>query len=158
MREAINQQDEVVLLASDFLGSFGGFFDQQYRDHDFLLGRLCGQLWLMENVWTGADDSDPRVQALVELIDAEKSQFLKEDPKPASLGKEGIGTIEKLIWRLIMILLRGLCASKAGNAADALGGRALAISVLWRFTQNRLSWVIALILVLILLPYVRLFF
>ena len=130
MRDAIAQQDEVVLLASDFLGSFGGFFDQTYRDHDFLLGRLCGQLCLLENVWTEADDADPRVQALVELIHAEKGHFLAEDPKPGSLIEGGISTIERLVWRFVRILLKGLCASRNKKAAEASGGQALAGAVL----------------------------
>jgi hypothetical protein len=36
------------LLASDLLGSFGGFFHERYRRHDYLIGRLSGLAWLLE--------------------------------------------------------------------------------------------------------------
>ena len=158
IKDAITKQEASVLLASDFLGSFGGFFDQQYRDHDFFLGRLCGQLWLLENVWTEADDTDPRVQALVELIHVEKDQFLKEDPKPTSLSKEGIDIIEKLVWRLLRILWKEARAPQPDNQDDMSGAQALGKAVLKRFVLKRLLWAILLILILLLLPYTRLLF
>ncbi len=105
MKEAIASGNEEKLLASDFLGAFGGFFDKRYREHDFLLGRICGQIWLLENCWGAIDESSPNIKHLVDLIKTDKSKFLKSDPKPSDLVLSGqIGILEDLVWRTLRIL------------------------------------------------------
>lgn len=102
--EAIPKRQIKRLLASDFLGAFGGFFDRRYREHDFLLGRICGQLWLLENCWQITNEEDPRIKALVELIQTGPGTFLDKDPKPSDLKREQIRILENLIWRTLRIL------------------------------------------------------
>jgi predicted acylesterase/phospholipase RssA len=49
IKKGLNNKDSNGLLASDFISAFGGFFDKKYREHDFLLGRICGITWLHAN-------------------------------------------------------------------------------------------------------------
>ncbi len=119
MKDAIKGREIKRLLASDFLGAFGGFFNRRYREHDFLLGRVCGQLWLLKNCWKTVDKEDSRIKALVELIETGSSTFLKDDPKPSDLIKSGqIRILENLIWRSLRILFvqsRARSQSKSGD-------------------------------------------
>lgn len=105
MKQAIRNRQIKRLLASDFFGAFGGFFDRRYRDHDFLLGRICGQVWLLKNCWQTENPEDPRIQALVELIKTESKYFLADDPQPSDLIQPGrIEILEGLFWRALRIL------------------------------------------------------
>ena len=45
------------LLATDFLGAFGGFFQERYRRHDYLVGRLSGLAWLHSLDPVGEEES-----------------------------------------------------------------------------------------------------
>jgi predicted acylesterase/phospholipase RssA len=49
IKKGLENKDANRLLASDFISAFGGFFDKRYREHDFLLGRICGITWLHTN-------------------------------------------------------------------------------------------------------------
>lgn len=105
MKEAVENREIKRLLASDFLGAFGGFFNRRYREHDFLLGRVCGQIGLQENCWKIADESDPRIKDLEKLLQTGSTTFLNHDPKPSELIQSGqIRILENLIWRTLRIL------------------------------------------------------
>ena len=77
---SLQEGSAAALLASDFLGAFGGFFDKRYRDHDFILGRICGITWLHEHC--NVEISEAEVEELVR--DAQK-YLLDKDPQPADL-------------------------------------------------------------------------
>lgn len=70
-----------ALLASDFLGAFGGFFNKSYREHDFLLGRLCGITWLHLNC-SGIQISESEIANLANEIE---QKILAYDPQPSDL-------------------------------------------------------------------------
>lgn len=153
MKDAIEAQDDKVLLASDFLGAFGGFFDKTYREHDFLLGRICGQLWLIENVWKVKEDknkSDLHVSELVELIQNSKDQFLERDPQPSNLSKNGVKQIEQLVWRAIVLTASEFTRPKAEVSEETQEYQNLFKQVLWGVVLQHLAipfTIIALIVV-----------
>jgi hypothetical protein len=127
--EAIPNRQIKRLLASDFLGAFGGFFDRRYREHDFLLGRICGQLWLMENCWQVTGQDDPRIQALAALIQTTPKIFLATDPKPSDLSRDQVRILENLIWRTLRILFE---ESKPGAKAAGDEDNSLIFKLLGR--------------------------
>lgn len=68
------------LLASDFLGAFGGFFDRKYREHDFLIGRICGITWLHSEL--GVPIPQTTINSLIDAINLEKNPILlKKEPQ-----------------------------------------------------------------------------
>ncbi len=68
------------LLASDFLGAFGGFFDRKYREHDFLIGRICGITWLHSEL--GIPTPQATINSLMDAINLEKNPILlKKEPQ-----------------------------------------------------------------------------
>jgi hypothetical protein len=90
------------LLASDFLGAFGGFFNETYREHDFLLGRLCGIAWLQLN----CPDIKFHQNEVVKLVNEIRQKFLKYDPQPSDLKlsqKVRIGRIAIRALRIVVI-------------------------------------------------------
>ncbi|MDJ0554981.1 MAG: patatin-like phospholipase family protein [Microcoleaceae cyanobacterium MO_207.B10] len=81
------------LLASEFLGGFGGFFDQKYREHDFLLGRISGLTWLHENC--------DKIQTPIpkdEIVAKIQDKILESEPKLKPSHRV----------RIIRIVLRGI--------------------------------------------------
>jgi predicted acylesterase/phospholipase RssA len=64
------------LLASDFLGAFGGFFDKRYREHDFLIGRICGVAWLYSELKLQIPQAT--INSLIQEI---PQTILREEPK-----------------------------------------------------------------------------
>ena len=96
IQDSLQEGNAAALLASDFLGAFGGFFDKRYRAHDFLIGRICGLTWLIEHC--DVEITEEEVNTLVRQIE---TKILKEDPKPADLKLS-----HKL--RIGRIILRGL--------------------------------------------------
>ena len=69
-----NDANPKKLLASDFIRAFGGFFDRQYREHDFVLGRICGLAWMQES---GICVSQASIEQLT--IDIQ-TKILKKEP------------------------------------------------------------------------------
>lgn len=95
------------LLASDFLGAFGGFFDKRYREHDFLIGRICGIAWILENC-EGATITENEINDLVCEIKGtgkRKGKILTEDPTPSNLKLSQKIRIGRIILRTLRIVL-----------------------------------------------------
>jgi predicted acylesterase/phospholipase RssA len=93
----VSKASSSELLASEFFGAFGGFFDQRYREHDFLLGRISGLTWLHEqcgNVTTPIPTE--------EIIQEIQSKILEEEPqlKPSHWLR-----IFRIVFRLLRIYL-----------------------------------------------------
>jgi predicted acylesterase/phospholipase RssA len=132
MLGALQNRTVKSLLASDFLGAFGGFFNRAYREHDFLLGRICAQLWLLENCWGEVTSDDPRVIALIKLIQSGQEKFLTTDPKATDLleSKQAY-LVEDLAWRALRILIKETTANNQANSAQTRG-----ISGIWRWIQS----------------------
>jgi predicted acylesterase/phospholipase RssA len=95
------------LLASDFLGAFGGFFDKRYREHDFLIGRLCGIAWLQENCHEVKLTEQEINDLIVEIKGNRKSagKILTEDPTPSNLKLSQKIRIGRIILRTLRILI-----------------------------------------------------
>lgn len=105
IKQKLDQGDTAGLLASDFFGAFGGFFDKRYREHDFLLGRLSGLVWLHLRC-ADLQISDIEIQNLVEQIEGVNGQkFLTEDPTLASLRPSQYIRIARIFLRFIRIIL-----------------------------------------------------
>lgn len=101
----LDKGDTAGLLASDFFGAFGGFFDKRYREHDFLLGRLSGLVWLHQRC-SDLQISDIEIQNLVEQIDGVHGQkFLDEDPTLSSLQTSQQIRVVRIFLRFIRIVL-----------------------------------------------------
>jgi predicted acylesterase/phospholipase RssA len=95
------------LLASDFLGAFGGFFDKRYREHDFLIGRICGIAWILENC-EGVTLTENEINELICEIQGtgkRKAKILTEDPTPSNLKLSQKIRIGRLILRTLRIVL-----------------------------------------------------
>lgn len=88
--------DSEGLLASDFFGAFGGFFDRRYREHDFILGRLSGLAWLHQNC--------PSINTPVpsDLIDQIQVRILTKEP---GLTPSGWLRVARMALRTLRILL-----------------------------------------------------
>jgi predicted acylesterase/phospholipase RssA len=78
--EGLKKGDSSKILASDFINAFGGFFDKKYRQHDFLIGRICGITWLCENF--NMEYSDSYVQAVANEV---STTILSNNPEVKNL-------------------------------------------------------------------------
>ncbi len=88
------------LLASEFLGSFGGFFDREYREHDFLLGRISGIAWLHENC-KNIKTPIPKDELLAQI----EAEILQKEPNIKHLKYSHWVRIFRIGFRGIRILL-----------------------------------------------------
>jgi hypothetical protein len=100
LQTSLKEGNAAELLASDFLGAFGGFFDERYRAHDFLIGRICGITWLIEQCNVEIDEQE--VQTIVGQI---KTKLLKEDPKPSDLKLSQKIMIGRIVLRALRIVV-----------------------------------------------------
>ncbi|MBD3886284.1 patatin-like phospholipase family protein [Phormidium tenue FACHB-886] len=114
IQEKLENRDSNGLLASDFFGAFGGFFDRRYREHDFTLGRLCGLAWLHQNCPT-INTSVPS-----DLLDQIQAKILVEEPELTPSGwlrvvRMALRTLRillieaknrKIFWNIVMTALR----------------------------------------------------
>ncbi|MGC5196292.1 DUF3376 domain-containing protein, partial [Aphanothece microscopica] len=102
------------LLASDLLGAFGGFFDERYRRHDYLIGRLSGLAWLLEEGPRGEpallQPEDLR-DALKDLVRQARSAYLPEKQRSRLPWRHGLRVLPLLAVRLPYVLLSDLLAS-----------------------------------------------
>jgi hypothetical protein len=101
IQEKLKVGDAAALLASDFLGAFGGFFEQKYRDRDFLLGRLSGISWLKLHCDRVAIAG---IDTLAEQIEEQKSLF-DRDPTPSNLKLSQKIRIARIALRAVRILI-----------------------------------------------------
>ena len=95
-KERLADPDSKELLASEFFGAFGGFFDYRYREHDFILGRLSGLAWLHKNC--------PTIKTPIpsDLKTDIKKKILTNEP---SLKPSGYLRVTRMALRAIRILL-----------------------------------------------------
>jgi predicted acylesterase/phospholipase RssA len=112
LKNYINNSRAEDLLASDFLGAFGGFFNQNYREHDFLLGRLCGLAWLQLN----CPSINVSLNHIPNLLDDIQTKFLKDDPQPSDLKLSQKIRISRMVVRALRIVaIEGKIAEKETN-------------------------------------------
>lgn len=90
-----------ALLASDFLGAFGGFFNKSYREHDFLLGRLCGLTWLHLN----CPDMQISEGEIVSLVNEIEQKILDYDPQPSDLKLSQKTRLARMAIRALRIVV-----------------------------------------------------
>lgn len=95
----LQEGKEAKIIAADFLGAFGGFFDKKYREHDFLIGRICGLAWLHENC------GNIEIEDFDSLINDINDKLLDEDPTPASLKPSQKIRITRVVLRALRVLL-----------------------------------------------------
>ena len=95
-KEKLEGSDSNKLLASEFFGAFGGFFDYRYREHDFILGRLSGLAWLHKNCPTIKTPIPSDLKT-----DIEKKILTKEP----GLKPSGYLRVTRMALRAIRILL-----------------------------------------------------
>jgi hypothetical protein len=100
VQASLQEGNAATLLASDFLGAFGGFFDKRYRVHDFIMGRICGMIWLAEHC--DVEITDEEVQAIAQQV---KTHILNEDPQPSDLKLSQKLRIGRIILRALRIVL-----------------------------------------------------
>ena len=108
IKENLNTGNAAALLASDFLGAFGGFFDKRYREHDFLLGRLCGITWLYDNcpsVEIPPEEIDDLVRQITGDEKKQGKKILDRDPTAADLKLSQKIRIARLALRALRIVL-----------------------------------------------------
>ncbi|MBD2740794.1 patatin-like phospholipase family protein [Coleofasciculus sp. FACHB-1120] len=100
IKNSLQEGSVAELLASDFLGAFGGFFDKRYRDHDFLLGRICGITWLHQ--YCDVEITEAEVDTIVRQS---KKYLLERDPQPSDLKLSQKIRIARIVLRALRIVL-----------------------------------------------------
>lgn len=107
-----------ALLASDFLEAFGGFFNKSYREHDFILGRLCGITWLHQKC-KNIEISEQEIEALIKQVNSEGKKLLDYDPKPSDLKLSQKVRIARIgIVRVVGELMSGTCQQNSTKWAS----------------------------------------
>jgi hypothetical protein len=89
------------LLASDLLASFGGFFHERYRRHDYLIGRLSGLAWLLEV--TGQPDAV--VDELKDVVGQARRDYLSPRERTRLHPIDWLRLLRLLLLRLPYVLL-----------------------------------------------------
>jgi len=97
------QGDEPYPLAGDFLFNFGGFFREEWREHDFLCGRRDARAVLLEEI-RDQESGEP-------LLDYPPQDGVDYDPAPISvtaddLTKEERGRLRKYLRKRVEPLVR----------------------------------------------------
>ncbi len=103
------------LLASDFLGAFGGFFDERYRRHDYLIGRLSGLAWLRQEGPRGEPplltDDDIRAEVR-ELVRRARRDYLPQTERSGlRFPADWLRLLRLLAVRLPYVLLSDVLAA-----------------------------------------------
>lgn len=101
IKQNLQEKNTKGILASDFLGAFGGFFDKRYREHDFLLGRISGLTWLCQNCQV--EISESKINDLLAQMQGKNKKILDIDPKPSDLKLSQKIRIGKLALRALRI-------------------------------------------------------
>lgn len=89
------QGDEEHPLAGDFLKNFGGFFREEWREHDFLCGRRDARQVLRRDLLEKNDDGSPGEP----IFDYPEEPGVNYDPEPLSLGPEDLTADERKLFR-----------------------------------------------------------
>lgn len=101
IKQNLQEKNTKGILASDFLGAFGGFFDKRYREHDFLLGRISGLTWLCQNCQV--EISESKINDILAQMQGKNKKILDIDPKPSDLKLSQKIRIGKLALRALRI-------------------------------------------------------
>ncbi|HIK28729.1 MAG: DUF3376 domain-containing protein [Oscillatoriaceae bacterium SKW80] len=101
IKQNLQDKNTKGILASDFLGAFGGFFDKRYREHDFLLGRISGLTWLCQNCQV--EISESKINDILAQMRGKNKKILETDPKPSDLKLSQKIRIGKLALRALRI-------------------------------------------------------
>lgn len=115
IKEGLETEDANKILASDFINAFGGFFDKKYREHDFLLGRICGVTWLYANF--DIEHSNSYIQ---QLADEVNPTMLSDNPSIGNLRWKDRARILRIILRFFRIAVLELKSDKINNIWDLL--------------------------------------
>jgi predicted acylesterase/phospholipase RssA len=115
IEKGLDSKDPSQLLASDFINAFGRFFDKKYRQHDFMLGRICGMTWLCSNF--EIEYSQTYIQQIVDEIE---SNILAENPDIGNLKWSDRTRILRIILRFFRITILELKSDKIHNIWDLL--------------------------------------
>lgn len=92
-----------ALLASDLLGAFGGFFHQDYRRHDYLIGRLSAMAWLLNNRLV---EAEAMRRALATLLERSADHYLPEHRRRGwRTWLDGLRLVLLIIRRLPYVLV-----------------------------------------------------
>jgi len=103
------------LLASDFLGAFGGFFNEHYRRHDYLIGRLSGLSWLAlpgphgEPPLLSGDELRRAVHALAQRA---RADYLPQPQRSGLRLRDWLRLLHLAAVRLPSVLLSDWLASR----------------------------------------------
>ena len=101
IQDLVIEGNAEALLASDFLGAFGGFFNKSYRKHDFLLGRLCGLTWLHLN----CPDMQISESEIASLVNEIEQKILNYDPQPSDLKLSQKTRLARMAIRALRIVV-----------------------------------------------------
>lgn len=101
IKQNLQERNTKGILASDFMGAFGGFFDKRYREHDFLLGRISGLTWLCQNCQV--EVAEGKINEILAQMQGENKKLLETDPKPSDLRLSDKIRIGKLALRALRI-------------------------------------------------------
>jgi hypothetical protein len=124
-------------LAGDFFGDFGGFLQQDFREHDFHVGRQEARSWLADWLTRNAGELGAAASALkgalgddppgytvngqpVELSDAAWCTHLTAERRNGIVN-QGLDRLEQLLIRWLHI--NGIEAGVLGLLRRALGGK-----------------------------------
>lgn len=69
------------VLASDILNGFGGFFQESYRKHDFLLGRLSALTWLKTTFSQELNSNQTKALPIHEALESIETEILESPPE-----------------------------------------------------------------------------
>jgi hypothetical protein len=115
IRVGLESKDPSKLLISDFIGAFGGFFDRRYREHDFLLGRICGVTWLTANL--GIEYNADYINGLAGEIN---NTILAKNPSIEDLTWSVRARLFRIVLRFIRIAVLESKSSRIRNIWDVL--------------------------------------
>ncbi len=135
------------LLASDVLGAFGGFFNERYRRHDYLIGRLSGLAWLG---LPGPDGepallSEAQLRSAVQVL-AERAQvdYLPQPQRSGLRLRDWLQLLRLAAVRLPDVLL----SDRLARVSDPLGPPSPLLRWLLRRGVAPLLGILGLILLL----------
>jgi predicted acylesterase/phospholipase RssA len=131
--EGLEKGDPSKMLASDFINAFGGFFDKKYRQHDFLLGRICGITWLCENF-----ELDYSAAYIQKIVDEINPTILSANPEIKNLKWSDRARIFRIILRFFRIAILESKSDKINNIWDVLY---LPIAFAVAMTLRSIDWI-----------------
>ena len=102
-------RDPSKILACDWLGAFGGFFNRSHREHDYLIGRLSALAWMWQRNLihpTGAETNSDALRASLRplVLQLEKRYLIPK--RRSGAGPATLFYVSLLaLFRLPLVLL-----------------------------------------------------